>query len=734
MHERYRKLAPAGYYRSAVTIDTCNLGSSTMPESIASVPGSPSGSAARGRRIVRGACPHDCPDTCALRITVENGRAIKVEGDPDHPTTRGVLCTKVARYLERTYSDQRVIHPLRRIGAKGEGRFQRITWDDALDEITSRFKAIAASADGPQAIVPYSYAGTMGLLHYASMDRRFFHKLGASLLDRTICATAGRAGYLATIGAAIGTDLEQFENAKLILIWGSNPIVSNLHLWSRVQEAKRQGAKLIAIDPYRSLTAEKCHQHLALLPGTDAALALGMMHVLIGEDLIDHDYVARYTLGFEGLAERAAEFSPARVAEITGLDADTIVALARDYGTIKPSVIRLNYGMQRHAGGGMAIRTAACLPALVGAWRDAAGGALLSSSGTYPVDHRALERPDLIWNDPRTINMSTIGDALLDAVEPPIRAIYVYNSNPVAVAPESRKVVAGFSRPDLFCVVHDVFLTDTADYADIVLPATTQLEHFDIHTSYGHLYALANSPAIEPIGEARSNTDVFRALAMHMGFAEPCFKESDEEMARAAFIPQHPRAQGLQWDTLKERGWQRLNVPATYMPFAEGNFPTPSGKCEFFSASLQQQGIDPLPTFIPPRESVASSPAMARRFPLAMLSPPARHALNSTFANLPVFTDAEKMPRLEMHATDAAARGIVDGDRVRVFNDRGSIVLAASVNDKPRRGVVVALSIWWRKLSPDKTNANELTGQGLTDIGRAATFYDVLVEVERLPA
>src|SRR5271165_395645 len=417
------------------------------------------------RRFVRGACPHDCPDTCALRITVENGRAIKVEGAPDHPPTGGTLCTKVAHYLDRTYSPARLLHPLRRVGAKGSGRFERTTWEEALSEIASRFKQIAASPDGPQAILPYSYAGTMGLLQSSSMDRRFFHKLGASLLDRTICSSAGKAGYAATIGASIGTDLEQFEHARLILIWGSNPIVSNLHLWSRVQAAKRRGAKLVAIDPYRSLTAEKCHVHLALHPGTDAALALGMMHVLIAEDLLDHDYVARYTLGFDALKERAGEYPPARVAGITGLAVDDIVALARDYGTIRPAAIRLNYGMQRHAGGGMAIRTTACLPALVGAWRDPAGGALLSSSGAYPIDRDTLERPDLIWNSPSTINMSTIGDALLDAKAPPIRALYVYNSNPVAVAPESARVVAGFSREDLFCVVHDVFQTDTADYA-----------------------------------------------------------------------------------------------------------------------------------------------------------------------------------------------------------------------------------------------------------------------------
>jgi anaerobic selenocysteine-containing dehydrogenase len=684
------------------------------------------------RRIVRGACPHDCPDTCALHVTVEDGRAVDIAGDPDHPTTRGTLCTKVARYLDRTYSSQRILHPLKRVGRKGEGKFERIGWEEALDTIALRFKDICASPEGPQAIVPYSYAGTMGLLQYCSMDRRFFHKLGASLLDRTICSTAGKAGYVATVGAAIGIDLEQFENAKLILIWGSNPIVSNLHLWSCVQEAKRRGAKLVAIDPYRSLTAEKCHEHLALLPGTDAALALGMMHVLIGEDLIDHDYVSRYTLGFDKLKNRVREYPPERVAQLTGLKADAIVALARDYGTIRPAAIRLNYGMQRHAGGGMAMRTAACLPALVGAWRDAAGGALLSSSGAYPVNTKALERPDLIWNNPRTINMSTIGDALLDTKDPPIRAIYVYNSNPVAVAPDSPKVVRGFAREDLFCVVHDVFQTDTADYADIVLPATTQLEHIDVHSSYGHLYVLANNRAIAPLGEAKPNTEVFRLLAAKMGFTEPCLAESDEDIARAAFVTSDPRMNGIDWEALKERGWQRLNVPSPFAPFAQGGFPTPSGKCEFYSEALARQGLDPLPTFIPPRESVVSNPQLAHRYPLAMISPPARNALNSSFANLPVFVDTEKTPKLEIHPDDARARGVDRGDRVRVFNDRGALTLTASVTDKVRPGVVVALSIWWRKLSPDGTNANMVTSQALTDMGRAATFYDALVEVEKL--
>ena len=687
------------------------------------------------RRIVRGACPHDCPDTCALHITVENGRAIKVEGAPDHPSTAGVLCTKVARYLDRTYAPSRLLGPLRRVGPKGSGRFAPVSWDDALSEIAARFREIAASTDGPQAILPYSYAGTMGLLQASSMDRRFFHRLGASLLDRTICSSAGKAGYAATIGASIGTDLEQFEHARLILIWGSNPIVSNLHLWTRVQAAKRRGAKLVAIDPYRSLTAEKCHVHLALRPGTDAALALGMMHVLIAEDLLDHDYIARYTLGFDALKVRASEYPPSRVAEITGLAAEDIVALARDYGTIKPAVIRLNYGMQRHAGGGMAIRTAACLPALVGAWRDAAGGVLLSSSGAYPVDRDALERPDLIWNHPRTINMSSIGDALLEisATRPSVRST---STTPIRLP--SPRIRRGSWRdfPGRTC---SASCTTCSRPTPPITPTSCCRRRPSSSTSTctRPMDTCTCWPTIRrsrQLGEARPNTEVFRQLAQRMGFTEPCFRDSDEEIARQAFRHGHPRMQGLEWERVKADGWRRLNVPASYAPFAEGNFPTPSGKCEFYSESLLREGIDPLPTFTPPRESVASNPALAARYPLAMISPPARHALNSSFANLPTFLVSEPTPQLEIHPDDAAARGIVNGERVRVFNDRGALVLTARVSTDTRPGVVVALSIWWRKLSPDGTNANMVTGQGLTDLGRGATFYDCLVEAQRLAA
>ncbi|MGH8708333.1 MAG: molybdopterin-containing oxidoreductase family protein, partial [Burkholderiales bacterium] len=633
----------------------------------------------------------------------------------------GTLCTKVAHYLERTYAPERLLHPLKRTGPKGSGRFERISWEAALDEIAARLKQLAA--EDAQTILPLSYAGTMGMVQYSSMDRRFFHRLGASILDRTLCSSAGKAGIKATLGGSVGMDPERFDEAKLILLWGANPVVSNLHLWSRVQEAKRRGARVIAIDPYQSLSAEKCTQHVALLPGTDGALALAMMHVLIAEDLLDHDYIARYTLGFAPLAASVKQYTPQWAAGVCGLGVEEIVQLARDYGTTTPAAIRLNYGMQRHAGGGIAARTIACLPALTGAWREVAGGIVLTTADFFGFDHAALERPDLLGGrKPRVINHSQLGDALT-AATPPVKAVIVYNNNPVAVCPESDKVLAGFRREDLYCVVLDSFMTDTADYADLVLPATTQLEHYDVHKSYGHLYAVANNPAIAPVGESLPNSEVFRRLAARLGFDEPCFRDSDEDICRTALASSQPRMRGIDWEEMKKSGWQRLDVPARFAPFAEGGFPTPSGKCEFYSAALEAQGIDPLPFYNPPAES-------AQPGELQFISPPARNFLNSSFAHLKRFRDLEGEPRLEMHRADAAARGIRDGDLVRVYNGRGSLRLRARVNDRPRRGVVVAPSVWWKKHSPDGGNANNLTGQRITDLGGGATFYDCRVQVE----
>jgi len=678
---------------------------------------------AAGTQHVRGVCPHDCPDTCALITTVTDGIAIRVQGDPDHPPTQGALCTKVSRYTERTYDPARVLTPLKRVGKKCEGHFESIGWDEALDTIASKLKTIAAR--DAQAILPYSYAGTMGLVQGDGMAARFFHQLGASLLDRTICSSAGGAGLKATYGASVGMHLEFFPESRLIVIWGSNSITSNLHFWTLAQQAKRNGARLICIDPRLTETAEKCHQHIALLPGTDGALALGLMRELIVNDWLDHDYLARYVEGWPGLREHAMAWTAERTATECGITAAEVRGLARDYGTLSPAAIRLNYGMQRVRGGGNAVRLIALLPCLTGAWRHRAGGLLLSASGWFNAARCDgwMMRPDLLaGRTPRTINMSTIGDDLLreasPAFGPKVEAVVVYNSNPVAVAPHSAKVAAGFAREDLFTVVLEHFLTDTADHADIVLPATTQLEHWDAHRSYGHTYAMLNRPAIAPVGQSRSNADIFRALAARMGFDDPCFADTDEAMARAAF-----NTAEVDPAALFERGYVKLKVPDA--PFANGGFPTASGK-----ALADSPGLG-LPDHLPNYESVLTTPALARRFPLAMISPPARHFLNSSFVSVASLRAAEKEPLLEMHPDDAAPRQIGDGDEVRVFNDRGEYRCKAALNRRARPGVVNGLGIWWRKLGLNGTNVNELTHQQLTDLGRGPSFYDCLVEVRR---
>ncbi|MBC5764779.1 molybdopterin-containing oxidoreductase family protein [Ramlibacter albus] len=678
-------------------------------------------SAPTGSGVVRGACPHDCPDTCALLTTVSDGVAIKVQGNPEHRATGGVLCTKVSRYTERTYHRDRILRPLRRAGPKGAGRFEPVSWDEALDDIAARLKIIAAR--DPQAILPYSYAGTMGLVQGESISARFFHKLGASLLDRTICSAAGGEALVQTLGGKVGMKVQFFAESKLVVIWGSNSIASNLHFWRVAQEAKRAGAKLICIDPRRTETAEKCHEHIQLLPGTDAALALAVMHELIVNDWLDHEYLRDHTLGWEAMRERALRWTPERAAQVCGVPVEQVRSLARDYGTIKPAAIRVNYGMQRVRGGGNAARAIVSLPALTGAWRHRAGGVLLSSSGMFPVDRAALQRPDLLaGRTPRTINMSTIGDDLLrpssTAFGPKVEAVVVYNSNPVAVAPQSGKVVAGFAREDLFTVVLEHFQTDTADYADYILPATTQLEHWDIHLAYGHTDVTLNRPAIAPVGEAKPNTQVFRELARRMGFEDPCFEDSDLQLCRTAY------GDKVDFDELVQEGFSPLAIPDA--PFANGGFPTASGKCEFFSERLAREGLDGLPDHLPNYEPGGTSEV----YPLAMISPPARNFLNSTFVNVTSLRDIEREPVLEINVQDAAARGIADGSVVRVFNDRGEYFCKAQVTDRARPGVVNGLGVWWRKFGPRGTNVNELTSQRLTDIGRAPVFYDCRVQVQ----
>jgi anaerobic selenocysteine-containing dehydrogenase len=682
-------------------------------------------------RVVRAACPHDCPDTCAIKVTVQDGRILRLQGDADHPPTHGALCTKVSRYAERVLHPDRLLQPLKRVGPKGRAdSFVPVSWDEALADIAARLTAIAL-ASGSESIVPYSYAGTMGMVQGEGMAQRFFNRLGASRLDRTICASAGGEALAATYGHKVGMHVEHFARSRLILIWGSNSIASNLHFWTYAQQAKRAGARLVCIDPRRSETAEKCHQHLAILPGTDGALALALLHELFAHadaGWIDRDYLDKYVDSWPLLRRQAEPWTAERAAAVCGIGADTIRELAREYATTAGTGIRLNYGMQRAHGGGNAVRLIALLPCVTGAWRHDGGGLLLSSSGWFApaLDVPAMERPDLLHASPlrgrpgRVVNMSTIGDDLLRDGDagwgPRIEALMVYNSNPVAVAPESGKVVRGFSREDLFTVVLEQFQTDTADFADYVLPATTQLEHLDVHRSYGHTWALINQPAIAPRGQALPNSEIFRRLAAAMGFDEPCFRDDDEALARAAFKPEW-----VDFDRLQREGYVKLALPER--PFAEGGFPTRSGKAQVDSPTLG------LPDHVPNHESVQSTPELAARYPLAMISPPARHFLNSSFVNVASLRAAEGEPLLEMHPDDARARGIAEGDVVRVFNARGTYRCKVQVGSRARPGVVNGLGIWWRKFGLDGTNVNELTHQRLTDIGRAPSFYDCLVEV-----
>ena len=681
--------------------------------------------------VVRGSCPHDCPDACSTLVTVERGRATRIAGDPDHPFTNGFLCAKVNRYLERTYHRDRLLYPLRRVGRKGAGSFVRVSWDEAIGEIAERLGAIASSSDGPQAILPYSYAGTMGLVQGASMDRRFFHLLGASKLDRTICSMPGTIGMRMTVGANIGADGEGLPRSDLVLLWGTNTLTSNPHLWPFVLEARKNGARVLGIDPVRTRTMEQCDEWLAIRPGTDAALALAMMNVVFDEGLEDRDYLERYTLGADELRERVREYPPERVAPITGLPAERIRELGREFGRARAAFIRVNYGLQRHFGGGMAVRTIACLPAVTGHWRRAGGGVQLSTSGTFQYNNAALQRLDL--SPPtRTINMIRLGDALgnpdAGVGGPPVRALVVYNSNPAAVAPDRNAVVRGLMREDLFTVVLEHFQTDTADFADIVLPATTQLEHWDLHYSYGHLYATLNQPAIEPLGEAKPNTEIFRLIARRMGMTHAVLADDDVTIIKQALDSAHERMRGVTFEALRERGWMRLNVPRPFVPYAEGNFPTPSGKCEFVSARLGEMGIDPLPTYTPPLELPETAPELAARFPLVLISSPRHYFLNSTFVNIESLRKNAE-PECVLHAADAERRGIAEGARVVVFNARGEFTAVARVGDQVREGVVWAPSIWWAKLAPDGTNANATTSQLETDMGGGPVLYDNLVEV-----
>ena len=672
-------------------------------------------------------CALDCPDTCSLLVHVEDGRATRLRGNPDHPVTRGFLCGKVARYLDREYHPDRLLYPQKRAGAKGEGRFTRISWEEALDTIAERLTA-AARDFGSEAILPYSYAGTMGLLNGSGMDRRFFHRLGASRLDRTICSAAGTAGVTASLGFRYGTEPEQFRHAKLIIGWAGNIHGTNVHLWPFMVEAKRNGAKLWVIDPIRTRTAALADRHLRIHPGTDLALALGLMHVIIGEKLYDADYVANYTEGFAELRDHVRGYDPERVSSLTGIDKEDIVQLAREYATTHPAAIRLNYGVQRSQHGGRAVQAISCLPALTGSWKDIGGGFQLSTSQAFRFNRNGLERPDLQEKSPlkreaRILNMAELGKALTQVDDPPVKAMVVYNSNPAAIAPNQNLVRRGLQRDDLFTVVLEQFQTDTADHADILLPATTFLEHTDLYLAYGHYYVQLARPVLDPPGEARSNVDVFRALAGRMGFDDACFRDSEDDMLRTLLDSGHPFLEGITLERLDAEHSVRLNVsePGTpYQPFAQGGFGTASGKCEF--------GVEHL-HYTPPDESRLGEARLRKRYPLEMVSSKNDDSMNSTFGNRPD-VDAQTAV-LQIHKQDADARGIHDGDRVRAFNDRGSLILHAEVDGVVAQGVVRAPAVRWAKCSENSANVNALTSDRLTDIGGGPTFYSCLVEVER---
>jgi molybdopterin guanine dinucleotide-containing S/N-oxide reductase-like protein len=700
------------------------------------------------KKVVHAVCSHDCPDACGILVTVEDGQATRVQGDPKHPVTRGFLCAKVTKYLDRVYSPGRVLYPMRRVVPKGQGQgdasdFARISWDEALDEIAQRFQKISDEF-GSEAILPYSYAGNMGVLSYSGMAHRFFHRLGASQLDRTICASAGAAGLKTVTGRSVGTEPEQFRDSKYIIAWGANIHATNVHLWPFIEEARHKGAKLVVIDPYKTRTARVADWHLPINPGTDVALALGMMHVIIAEKLYDAVYVSQYTLGFEQLRQRVQEYPPERVAAWTGIGAEDIRKLAREYATVRPAVIRVNYGVQRSQNGGSAMRAVAMLPCITGSWAEVGGGLQLSTSGAFSLNMHALERPDLMQKSPlgrpaRVVNMSELGKALNHLNGPPVKAVFVYNSNPAVVAPNHHDVVRGFLRKDLFTVVHEQFFTDTVSYADIVLPATTFLEHKDLNKAYGHIYLQISSQAIAPVGESRSNTDLFSHLAQRMGFTDDCFRQSADEMIDATLTPsedQHvPQGwekwlEGITREQLEKDGHVRLKVgEGPFLPFAQGGFATASGKAELYSESLAAQGLDPVVSFVPPEESRLS--AGATQFPLELLSRKADNFLNSTFTNIPFLQKMEHPELLEISAADANPREIHEGDWVRVFNHRGEVRLRAHVNGTVQPGVVAA-RLNAARFAPDGNSINALTSETLTDLGGGATFYSCLVEVEAI--
>ena len=677
---------------------------------------------------VHGTCHHDCPDSCGWTVTVEEGVATKLRGRADHPYSYGELCPKVNRFLDRVYSPDRILHPLRRVGPKGAGEFEQISWDDALAEIAARLHAVI-DARGAEAILPFSDAGNQSLLSVMGLDGRFFHSLGASRVVRAICGPTVGHGVRMTNGTGLGLDPLELRHSKLILIWASNTRLTNRHLWPTIEAARTDGAKVVVIDPLRTITADVADEFVQPRPGTDIALMLAMMHVLIRDGLVDRPWVDEHTIGFAELADHVSDWTPARAADVCGVGADVIEGLARDWGTIRPAAIRTLIGGEHHENGAMFYRTMAVLPALVGAWQDRGGG-LARSVGSYQdavIDEAAIVRLDLLPGPlPRAINMSRLGEALTDpAMDPPVVALVVWNCNPLTIVPNAELVRRGMARDDLFTVVHEQFLTDTARYADIVLPATTQLETTDVVPAWGHLWMGWNEAAIEPLGEACGNTELFRRLARAMGLTEPALFDSDEEILTQAL------GQKVDLAELRRVGWVKVPYPEDGRAWGAGVFPTPSGKVELVSSQLAAMGQPALPTFVPPREGPHGDPALARRFPLQLMTPK-HHSrfLNSGYSHLPKHGPAEGGPFVELDAADAAARGLAGGDMARVWNDRASVTVPVHISGRVRPGLAAIPFGWWSAHHPDGRVANALTNDTLTDWGGGVAYSDTLVEVE----
>jgi anaerobic selenocysteine-containing dehydrogenase len=675
-------------------------------------------------------CPHDCPSACSLVVTVRDGRLAEVTGNPAHPFTQGVICGKVRAYAERVHSPLRVLRPLRRVGPKGAGRFEPIAWDAAVAEIAERWRGIIA-AHGAEAILPFSYAGTMGQVQYYA-GHPLFHALGASRLNRTICISTAYAGWRATLGVVTGNDSEQMVGADLIVLWGVNAAYTTINVMTLVKQARKLGARVVVIDPYRTPTAVEADDHLMVRPGTDTALALAVMHVLIDEGRVDRDYIARATHGYDRLVEHVRGWTPERAGPIVGVEPEAIRAFARRYGASPRSFIRVGIGLSRHDNGGMTCRTIACLPALTGAYADAHGGALMSSSGAFGFAYGVLERPDLMPTPaPRTINMIHLGRVLTDpGLAPPVKSLYVYNSNPAAVCPNQNLVLQGLAREDLFTVVHEQVLTDTAHYADLVLPATMSLEHEDLYSAYGHVHLQLAQAAMPPAGEARSNWTVFAMLARALGVAREHYAKTPETVIREFLSGGDETVRGITYERLRAEGSVRVNLPRPYMPFAHGA-PTRSGKVEFYSESLAARGLPPLPTYVPLQEEPGHAD-LARRYPLQCIVPPNRFFLNSSFSQSERLRSRQHAPTVLIAPDDATRRGIADGDLVRVFNGRGSSRFIARVTDATRAGVVVVEGIWWHRFHPGERGVNVLTSDRVADMGGGPVFHSNLVDVAPL--